>query len=170
MDEILLERLRSRRPVVKREWETLLRIEPVASPLGHPDTLSHLIDHTLDDLFHLLKSAEGRKRSHHPTLFHATLSDACECGRNPLLAYFVAGERSLMESLVLAQTESTELPTEQRNRAVSELITTLHALAWKEIKAFCDLCQHRPHPSHETQSKGEAQATIPIAGFRSASE
>ena len=170
MDEILLERLRSRRPVVKREWETLLRIEPVASPLGHPDTLAHLIDHTLDDLFHLLKTAESRKRSHHAAPIHASLGDACECGRNPLLAYFVAGERSLMESLVLAQTESTELPAERRNKAVAELTAALHTLAWKEIKAFCDLCQHRSHVPHETQAKGEVPAPIPFAGLQAASE
>jgi hypothetical protein len=142
MEDHLLWRLRSRRSTISREWERLLRTEPVETPLGNPDTLVHLIDRTLDEVFIALRAPDHP----HPAVRHSsyrTFRKGCECGRNPLLAYFLAGERALMEALVLEQVHSRVLPHEARDMAVAELYVVLRAIARRDVEAFCSLCLHR---------------------------
>jgi hypothetical protein len=145
MEEHLLERLRARRPSIRREWETLLRTEPVATPLGNPDTLAHLIDRTLDEVFTALAAPAARHGSARPCSF-ATIRAACPCGRNPLLAYFLVGERALLETLILAQAEARDLSATERDLGVTELHLVLRGIARREVRSFCSLCQHRKAP------------------------
>jgi hypothetical protein len=142
MDESLLNRLRARRPAIRREWEALLRAEPVATPLGHPDVLAHLISRTLNVLFASLGAEGSRHRSAQPCSY-AAIRAICECGRNPLLAYFVAGERAMQGALAAAWAEAGDLPPEARDRASAELYLVLHDIARHEVEAFCSLCQQR---------------------------
>jgi hypothetical protein len=143
MDEQLLERLRGRRAAIRQEWETLLRTEPVATPLGHPDTLAYLIHRTLNDVFAALGAPNCRRRPGRPRSY-AAIRAACGCGRNPLLAYFLAGERALLEALILAQSEIPGLPPEKRDKAVTELYLVLRGFGQREVESFCSVCQHRP--------------------------
>src|SRR5688572_4272688 len=102
MQDSLVCALRTQRTQIRERWATLLRVEPVGSPLGHPDSLVHLIDWTLDEIFAgvsntLIESAPGGSRpsGENPA--------PCACGRNPLLTFFSAGEQAVREGLVLAQ-------------------------------------------------------------------
>lgn len=149
MDKFLLQALRSRRASIRREWTTLLRAEPVTTPLGHPDTLAHLIDRTLDELYDRL----GRRKAHPPgPIGHSydAVRRECPCGRNPLLAYFLAGERALLEALVQAQTDKPE-PAARRQEDVVELGASLRSLAQRDVAAFCSVCLHRHDPAPATR-------------------
>jgi len=137
-----MRRLRARRPSIRREWEALLRAEPVATPLGNPDVLAHLINRTLNVVFGSLGSAALRHRCAQPSSY-AAIRALCVCGRNPLLAYFLAGERALQEALFAAWAEARDLPPEARDRAVSELHVVLHDIARREVESFCSLCRQR---------------------------
>ena len=138
MDERMLDALTTQRPDIHRRWETLLRVEPVNSPLGDPESLKHMIDYTLDTLFAALKTQKPH-RSHSSCAAKRAL---CKCGRNPLLAYFIAGEQALLETLILAQTTR---PDSSENRAAEalELKESLAYVAHREIETFCALCQIR---------------------------
>src|SRR5688500_16205066 len=142
MQASLLRELRSRRCSVRGRWETLLRAEPVTTPLGLPDTLVHLIDTTLDEIFVALDNPPKRPRTN-----ARTVADSepliCPCGRNPLLAYFTAAEQALREGLILAQATSGPLDPIERDRSLEELDTVLQQLSRREIEAFCGLCQFR---------------------------
>src|ERR1022692_910461 len=139
MDESLLKRLRARRPAIRRDWEAFLRAEPVATPLGNPDILAHLIGRTLNVLFASL-GAGCRRRPAQPCSY-AAVRAICDCGRNPLLAYFMAGERALQGALSLAWSEARDLAPETWDRAAAELYLVLHDIARREVESFCSLCQ-----------------------------
>lgn len=146
MQESLVSALRARRPQVHTRWEALLRVEPVGSPLGHPDALVHLIDWTLDEIFAGLTNPLARHRASR-TRFCGDDSAHCPCGRNPLLAYFAAGEQAMREALVLTQSASTGLDPVERDAAFSELNLVLQQIARREIEAFCGVCQFRVRPA-----------------------
>src|SRR3954462_4663597 len=102
MQEELVRALRDRRAETRARWEALLRIEKVNTPLANPDALVFMIDWTLDEVFGaLLRPLSSRRR---PAKFenHRPRPE-CPCGRNPLLAYFAAGEQALEEALILEQ-------------------------------------------------------------------
>lgn len=142
MQEALVRALRARRPHIRAHWEALLRVEPVTSPLAQPETMVHLIDWSIDEVFALLRNRRGRRPQSPP----ATLADAraeCHCGRNPLLSHFVAGEQALLEALVLAQAATPALDPVARDTAVAELYLAVRTLAQREVDSFCSLCQHR---------------------------
>lgn len=147
MQESMVIALRSRRPQIRQRWEDLLRVERAKTPLAHPDALVHLLDWTLDEFFRAVQSLPSRRRA-----TRAVDERACPCGRNPLLAYFSAGEQALRESLVLAQAEMKELSPLARDTALTELDHAVHSIARREIEAFCAVCQFRPR---ETASAPE---------------
>ncbi|MDD3179381.1 MAG: hypothetical protein PHQ04_03420 [Opitutaceae bacterium] len=151
MDSGVIERLEALRPEIKAKWETLLRVEPVSSPLASPDALVHLIDWTLDTLFHALRAHQTRRHPlrNEPAEGVTDFSALCSCGMNPLLAYFVAGEQALLENLVLVQVRDGH-STCERTKTASELKHTLSQVARREIEAFCAVCQHREHQHHRT--------------------
>ncbi len=139
MQASLLTAMRARRPSIRTRWVDLLRAEPVTTPLANPDTLVHLIDETLEEVFAVLAAMHEAD-----CVAAAVMARAhCECGRNPLLAYFLAGEQALLEALVLAQVDTPGLTPTDRGTSVAALSVTVRTLARGEIESFCALCQHR---------------------------
>jgi len=148
MDERMLHSLEAQRTEMHQRWEALLRVEPVTSPLGQPEALKHMIDYTLSTLFASLRSQHSTKRRNLKSVKDCvTDRGLCPCGRNPLLAYFVAGEQALLETLIFVQTNLPDC-AETRAAAVMELKQTMAQVAHREIETFCALCQFRNHPQH----------------------
>lgn len=156
MQESMVAALRARRPQIRARWEDLLRVERASSPLANPDALVHLLDWTLDEFFRTVQTLPARRRAQRPPS-----ANDCPCGRNPLLAYFAAGEQALRESLVLSQAEMKELAPFARDTALAELDHAVHNIARREIEAFCAVCQFRhQEPSHaETHTAAPAEAS-----------
>ncbi|HVW22154.1 MAG TPA: cytochrome c [Opitutaceae bacterium] len=139
MQPCILQHLRERRTAIKREWLTLLRAEPVATPLGNPEALAHLIDRTLDEVFaELSRARPAREES---TASYAVVRGECGCGRNPLLAYFLAGERALLEALIWAQGAHPAAEASARHTEFTELYLVLRRIARREVRLFCSVCQ-----------------------------
>ncbi len=143
MQASLLRELRCRRFSVRARWETLLRAEPVTTPLGLPDTLVHLIDTTLDEIFVALDNPPKRPRTNARRIVADSEPLICPCGRNPLLAYFTAAEQALREGLILAQAASAPLDPTERDSSLEELDTVFQQISRREIEAFCGVCQFR---------------------------
>jgi hypothetical protein len=141
MQASLLHALQSRRFSIRSRWEALLRAEPVTTPLGLPDTLVHLIDVTLGQVFSTLEHPPRRPPAHlngkNPE------EPPCPCGRNPLLAYFIAGDQAMREGLILAQAASAPLDPVERDTSLEELNAAIHRISRSEIEAFCGVCQFR---------------------------
>lgn len=142
MQEPLVSALRARRATIRAHWEALLRTEPVMTPLGNPDALVHLIEWTLDEIFTAIGNPLSRCRVG-GTRFAADERAFCPCGRNPLLAYFSAGEQALHEALILAQAASAPLDPLQRDASFDELNLVIQHISRREIEAFCGVCQFR---------------------------
>ena len=142
MQSDLLGALRTRQPEIRARWTELLRVEPVNSPLAHPETLSHLIDWTAAEIFSALTDGAHQRRSTRddPTTPNRSL---CACGRNPLLSYFDAAGQALREALILAQAALPTLDPIERDATLEELNMVLQHVARREINAFCGVCQHR---------------------------
>ena len=165
MRENLVNALRMRRPHVRARWEDLLRIERASSPLANPDALVHLLEWTLDEIFLALANPlSTRRHGRHPAT--ADYRHECPCGRNPLLAYFAAGEQALREALVMAQASSPALEASERDSALEQLDVELHRIARREIEAFCGVCQYRLDPQHAPAATHE-EALVEDAGPRS---
>lgn len=157
MQENLVHALRSQLPQIRARWEALLHAEPVNTPLANPDALVHLLDWTMAEIFRALTTLASRRRAPRrgPLVEYRP---ECPCGRNPLLAYFAAGEQAMREALILAQAATPALDPIQRDASLEELNLVLHHIARREIEAFCGVCQHRnsavlahaghaPHPA-----------------------
>lgn len=142
MQDSLVAALRTQRSQIREHWEALLRVEPVASPLGHPDSLVHMLDWTLDEIFAALANPLGRHRIGRPRPGHEA-PPVCPCGRNPLLTYFAAGEQAMREALVLVQAQAPALDPIERDVAFDELNLILQQISRREIEAFCGVCQFR---------------------------
>ena len=132
MEESAISVLQQLRPLIKQRWETLLRCEPVVSPLANPDTLVFRMDQTLDQLVSALHTRSFRAwLKHHPVLF-MPLRDHGSCHVNPLLAYYASGDEALRE--VAGVSLGTALP---------ETLLLYHGLAQREIEALCEACCQR---------------------------
>ncbi len=131
VDQSVIDRLELLRPTIKREWGALLRAEPTLSPLGHPDTLTYLMDETLSQV---IKSGQHQtlkswvQRS--PVLL-APLQRHCHCGLNPLLNYYATGELALRAALRQHFDAAT----------CDALLTVYHVRAQQEIETLCAVCQ-----------------------------
>lgn len=134
--------MQARRLPILERWEALLRIERANTPLANPDLLVHLFDGTLSEIFAALRSSD--KPAGSPAHPAAVRTADCPCGRNPLIAYFAAGEQALLEGLVMAQVEGCTLDPVQRDLAVADLLRALRTIAHREISAFCAVCQYHP--------------------------
>lgn len=144
MHESTLSALHAMRPDLRKRWEVLLRAEPVSSPLASPDSLVYLMDWTLDRVFKAIRSASPRKRSRHrPTETQMRPSNGCECGMNPLLAYFTTAERALLECVFLADSPLPPMTPGEREVCAAEIQLALQAVARQEIDTFCAVCQRR---------------------------
>jgi hypothetical protein len=142
MQDELVRALRTRRADIHARWEALLRIEKVNTPLANPDALVFMIDWTLDECFATLRPLHARRRNGRPADAMGPKPE-CPCGRNPLLAYFAAGEQAIEEALILEQASSSALDPVQRDEAFAELKLTVREIARREIEAFCSVCQFR---------------------------
>ena len=137
METEFLQALEAQRPCIRSNWEHLLRIERINSPLANPDTLVHLLDITLNEIFQALRVWSPRRFSTRAGV--AT----CPCGRNPLLAYFSAGRQAMREALVLAQAITPSLTPRQRDEGLACLEQVFGQIAQREIGSFCAICQFR---------------------------
>jgi hypothetical protein len=143
MQECWIHALAAHRSKIRRRWESLLRLERAASPISDPDYLVHMIDWTLDAVFARLRGNKARNGGGHPPKI-AVLRAGCQCGRNPYLNHFLAGEQALIEALVLAQAEGPSLDPVHRDIAVAQLYIAIHAIAQREVESLCSLCRdHR---------------------------
>lgn len=156
MDERMLHALESQRDQLHSRWEALLRVEPVTTPLGQPEALKHMIDYTLNTLFAALRTQHAPRRHFRSIAAAASDRKLCPCGRNPLLAYFVAGEQAILEALILAQANLPDC-AETRSASLQELKHTLAWVAYREIETFCALCQMRDQ-AHGTPPATEEHA------------
>ena len=145
MQDELVRALRARRAEIHERWEALLRIEKVNTPLANPDALVFMINWTLEECFATLRPAHGR-RDHGLATDRSATKPECPCGRNPLLAYFAAGEQAIEEALILEQAGASAIDPVQRDEAFAELKRAVREIARREIEAFCSLCQFRPGP------------------------
>ena len=138
MHPSLLRGLRTRSPVIRRHWESLLRIEPVNGPLANPDTMVNLIPQSLEEI--LTAAARSPHSAHSVPAPRDGLPD-CHCGYNPYIAFFIAAEQALVEAAVLIQ---ADLPPHERQQAdVLKLKGVVRHLARADIDAFCGICTHR---------------------------
>lgn len=137
MHESLLHGLRAQRPEIHARWEALLRTERVNTPLANPDALVHLIEWTLDQIFAEVRPAAAWRR------LGPVARSECPCGRNPLLAFFLAGEQALLEALVLRQAADGQLDPAERDTELAELQHSIREIARREVEAFCAVCLHR---------------------------
>ena len=143
MQETLVRSLRSRLPQIRAQWEALLHAEPVKTPLAYPDSLVHLLDWTLEEIFQGLATLPVRRRPSRTTAVGSSEREICPCGRNPLLTYFAAGEQAMREALVMVQSDSPSIDPIQRDAALVELDLVFQHIARREIESFCGVCQYR---------------------------
>jgi hypothetical protein len=132
--ESLLAALRLRRAGIRVRWIELLFVEPVNSPLANPQTMTFMLDQTLDEVFQALQDGESPRAAKAPQ---------CECGLNPYLAYYRAGVQALHEALVWAQAEAGKITPAERDRAFVELDSIIRRIAGRDIETFASLCQER---------------------------
>lgn len=137
MTRELLAQLHRARPLIRRRWEELLRVEPVSSPLANPDAMAMFIPDSLADIDRALRGPFSKRVAERGERHRATTID---CGHNPYRAYFNAGEQALKEAVVLAQTAchaDTSDPS-----AVGEVGGIVQAVARPQINAFCRICRN----------------------------
>ena len=175
MQDELVRALRARRAEIHARWEALLRIEKVNTPLANPDALVFMIDWTLDECFATLRPPHIRKRNGRIPDAEVAKPD-CPCGRNPLLAYFAAGEQAIEEALILEQASASTLDPGQRDEAFLELKFTVRDIARREIEAFCSVCQFRTssvgsvHPVETVPATMHAAAPTPSPAVAAVSQ
>jgi len=137
-----MNRLCAQRSALHARWDALLRTERVTTPLAYPDALVHLIDWALDQIFSALRDPATRRKAEHAG-GRAAARPECPCGRNPLLAFFLAGEQTMLEALVLEQAAHLPIDPNDRDAALNELYYVIRAIARREVDAFCSVCQYR---------------------------
>lgn len=134
MHESLKLTLHDYRPTLLRDWEKRLRAAPASSPLGQPGALVHLMSWTLDRLVEDLRRP-GRTHRRPPA--------PCDCGHNPLIAYFVTGKAALNAVLALVALEHPELDPLDISAATEAADRAWQHLAKRELETFCTVCQYR---------------------------
>lgn len=138
MAPLFLKELKARSAIIRGRWEALLRVEGVPSPLANPDMLVHLIPESLAEVFRLVAYNPTSARTVEEA--KADRLPPCDCGNNPYLAYFLAGEQALSESVILLQSEQPRLGAKETDLA--EVIGAVRDLARAEIDTFCGICTH----------------------------
>ncbi len=126
---------------MRSRWNELLHTEAASSPLAHPDTLVHLLNWSLEEIFAMIEGPASRRQAS-PKSFEAVRA-LCPCGRNPLLGLFQAGEQAVTEGLILCQAESPATSTASRAEALAEVQAAVRTVAAQEVESFCAVCQYR---------------------------
>lgn len=147
MNERCLRSLKAHRETLCLQWEARLRAAPLNSPLAHPDTLIHLMDRTLDQIFRELEQPTARRRQ------PALPPDYCRCGHNPLVAYFATAV--LAFETTLAQC-ADEVPVTRDD--ADEVKRALNHLSRDEIMTFCALCQRNDTCIAGSEPKPDARS------------
>jgi hypothetical protein len=155
MDPAIQYALVERRPRIRSQWEKLLRLDHGVSALARPDTLVHLIDRTLDEVYTSLPLWSVRR---HPTRAPEPL---CPCGRSPFLAYFAAGRQAMHEGLVTLQAEMAGLTAAQRDDAFACLDQVFGRIARRDIESFCAVCQLHPETHRRDREVGPSRKPAP---------
>jgi hypothetical protein len=124
--------LRVRRPRLKAEWRSRLRIAPAGAPLSDPDDMVYLMNETLTQLEALVGTRPASRWLTLRKTHLEPLRSLCSCGLNPLLAYFVTGAEALETVL------STDADLTRDEKFM--LYQGWHFLAQGEIEALCDGC------------------------------
>jgi hypothetical protein len=181
----LIQALSSRRREIRQRWDMLLRLERTETPLANPDVLVHMIDWTLDKIFDELRARKACTCGE-PTSSVAALRAGCQCGKNPFLGHFLAGEQAVLEALVLTQSGDATIDPAHRGNAVAELYLAINAIARGEIESLCSLCKNRLRSKRQSRTalnhveiggepskwqrdadvRGTSRATHPQAGGR----
>ena len=158
MDTALLRALAEHRPSIRAQWEKLLRLDRGTTALARPDTLVHLIDATLDEVYAKLPAWSARRQAYRPP------EPVCPCGRSPFLAYFACGRQALHEGLVTVQASRPGLTPPDRDEAFARLDQVFSRIARREIESFCSVCQFHPLPEGRYQSApGAASCRMPAS-------
>jgi hypothetical protein len=133
-----LSALRARGPEIQYRWRRLLRIEPVSGPLANPEALQYLIPQVWNQVL-----ATVAKSSRTPVSLEKARAQlpACNCGKNPYRAFFLAAEQAITEAAVLLQADQP--PPKRKPADVAELVFAVRSLARSEIDTFCGACTHR---------------------------
>ena len=134
MDEHIYFRVEALRPVIRREWEALLRKEP-STPMGHPDALVFLMNSTLDQWTKALGRGAPPAWARHRVPDIVSLQRGCTCGKNPLLCYFATGELAVRAAAAPSLGAATE-----------GILQLFRALARHEIETLCSLCREHGSP------------------------
>ncbi len=155
MDPAMQRAMVEHRPVIRLQWERLLRLDRGTTALARPDMLVHLLDGTLDEIYASLPAWSARR---HPTRMPAPV---CPCGRSPFLAYFAAGRQALHESLVTLQSHMPGLTAASRTEAFACLDQIITHIARREIESFCSVCQLRPPLHRRDHDPGTSASSGP---------
>jgi len=140
MQEAFIKALQERRAQIRARWETFLRIEKVSTPLANPDTLIYLFDQTLNEVFHALGEPQPARPAPPPPIAR---------DKNPLYAYFLAGEQALLEALILIQAGAHGLEPRERDADVTHLRHIMHKIARRDIESLEGVFQSRkPAAAH----------------------
>jgi hypothetical protein len=105
-----------------------------------------VIDWTLDKVFAELRSRKAYHSTGVPSGVKA-LRAHCECGQNPFLHNFLAGEQALVEALMDVQAEEPSLDPVHRDSAVAELYMVIRGIARSEVELLCSFCKSRTRPT-----------------------
>ena len=147
MDKVYLKAFQKERTHLHDSWASLLRLEPISSALAHPDTLVHMINLTIEELYTGIDAlGEGKLPPHEP-------DPTCACGMNPFLTYFSVGRQAIQEAFVIGETQIPLLQRGERDEAFEQLEYAYRTLAAREIRAFCGLCQYRKLPAFHRDSQ-----------------
>ena len=130
------------RASIEEHWRTLLKIEPVSSPLANPEALQYLIPEALGEIF---TRAASKRKAMSLESARAELP-AFNCGNNPYRAFYLAGEQALTEAAVLLQAQ--QQPALRRESDLAALVYATRVAARSEIDAFCGACVHRGRAKH----------------------
>ena len=119
-----------------------MRLEPVPSALGNPDTLVYGIDQTLNDILDHLQDPLPR-----------SVPPLRDDEGNPLRAYYRACEQALLEALVLIQADRRQLDARERDDAFAELRRAIRHHANRDLVALAEVFRpvagaHSAHPHH----------------------
>jgi|SRR6478736_5080083 len=158
MDPAMQRALVEHRALIRHQWERLLRLDRGTSALARPDTLVHLLDQTLDEIYLSLPAWSARR---HPSRMPEPV---CPCGRSPFLAYFAAGRQALHEGLVTVQSRLPGLTAATRNQAFACLDQIITHIARREIESFCSICQF--HPATHQRDHDDAPQPKPLTSGR----
>lgn len=133
---MLIRAMDAHRKQWESRWETLLRAEPSRSPLTDPEILVFKIEETCDEALRRLRHFKGGTTM-------GSREAACECGLNPLMAFFSTGEFAMTETLLRAIPTVPGLSIRDRREAVGDLLEVWAQLRSEKVAIFCSFCRRR---------------------------